>query len=91
LNKEQLPGPEALFQEGKKDQQVIMIRNNDKVEAYQWISAERRWDKVGEVVDAVGESRKQLFEGIEYDHVFRVDLDGKHMQLPYNVTGTVQD
>lgn len=47
------------------------------------------WQKVGEVVDAVGPGRKQLFEGKEYDYVFDVDItDGAPpLKLPYNVTG----
>jgi phospholipase A-2-activating protein len=30
-----LPGMEALGREGKNEGQVMMIKNNDKVEAYQ--------------------------------------------------------
>lgn len=46
--------------------------------------------KIGEVVDAVGQGRKQLFEGKEYDYVFKVDIkDGvPPLSLPYNATGT---
>lgn len=45
--------------------------------------------KVGEVVDAVGQGRKQLYEGKEYDYVFKVDIqDGvPPLSLPYNATG----
>ena len=47
------------------------------------------WQKVGDVVDAVGQGRKQLYGGREYDYVFDVDIqDGvPPLKLPYNVTG----
>lgn len=40
-------------------------------------------------MDAVGSSRKQLYEGKEYDYVFDVDIqDGvPPLKLPYNVNG----
>jgi hypothetical protein len=45
---------------------------------------------VGEVVDAIGQSRKQLYNGKEYDYVFDVDIgDGvPPLKLPYNASGT---
>ena len=41
-------------------------------------------------MDAVGQGRKQLYEGKEYDYVFDVDIqDGvPPLKLPYNVAGT---
>jgi phospholipase A-2-activating protein len=39
-------------------------------------------------VDAVGSGQKQLFEGVEYDYVFDIDI-GEGMpplKLPYNVS-----
>lgn len=55
----------------------------------QWSSAERTWQQVGQVVDAVGSGRKQLFQGEEYDYVFDVDVaEGvPPLKLPYNVSG----
>jgi PFU (PLAA family ubiquitin binding) len=40
-------------------------------------------------VDAVGQGRKQLYKGKEYDYVFDVDIqDGvPPLKLPYNVAG----
>jgi len=35
VNKDDLPGPEALEQPGKKDQDVKMVRVGDTVEAHQ--------------------------------------------------------
>lgn len=47
------------------------------------------WQKIGEVVDAVGSGRKQLYQGKEYDYVFDVDVqDGvPPLKLPYNANG----
>ncbi|KAG8808560.1 hypothetical protein FRC19_005834 [Serendipita sp. 401] len=63
-----------------------MVRNNNLVEAHQWDSSSQSWQKIGEVVDAVGSGRKQLFDGKEYDYVFDVDIkDGAPpLKLPYN-------
>jgi phospholipase A-2-activating protein len=56
----------------------------------QW-DASSGWQKIGDVVDAVGSSRKQLYEGREYDYVFDVDIkDGvPPLKLPYSVNGAV--
>jgi phospholipase A-2-activating protein len=87
VKKTDLPGSESLTEPGKKPAEVKMIRNGDIVEAYQWDSASSSWTKIGEVVDAVGSSHKQLYEGKEYDYVFDVDIkDGvPPLKLPYNV------
>ena len=41
------------------------------------------------MVDAVGQGRKQLYEGKEYDYVFDVDIaeGAPPLKMPYNVTG----
>lgn len=84
-----------------------MIRNGDSVEAYQvsvnysslccieasqWDSIRQSWEKIGDVVDAIGQGRKQLYEGKEYDYVFDVDIqDGvPPLKLPYNITGMLE-
>lgn len=66
-----------------------MIKNNDNVEAYQWQAANSTWQQIGQVVDAIGSGRKQLYEGKEYDYVFEVDVSEgmPPLKLPYNVTG----
>ncbi|BGO89650.1 hypothetical protein NBRC10512_001497 [Rhodotorula toruloides] len=87
LKKSDLPGPEALDQPGKKEGDVKMVKTvGGTVEAYQWSAGSRSWQKVGEVTDAVGSSRKQLYQGQEYDYVFDVDLGGGApiLKLPYN-------
>lgn len=55
----------------------------------QWDSASNSWQKIGDVVDAVGSGRKQLYEGKEYDYVFDVDIqDGvPPLKLPFNASG----
>ncbi|KAH9996848.1 phospholipase A-2-activating protein [Russula vinacea] len=86
VKKSDLPGPEALGIPGRKPGDVKMIQNGTITEAHQWDSTSNQWQKIGEVVDAVGSGRKQLYEGKEYDYVFDVDIqDGvPPLKLPYN-------
>ncbi|KAF9227767.1 PFU-domain-containing protein [Gyrodon lividus] len=88
VKKADLPGPEALATPGKKAGEVKMIRTGDIVEAHQWDSTSFTWQKIGEVVDAVGSGRKQLYNGKEYDYVFDVDIreGAPPLKLPYNVS-----
>ncbi|KAF8077719.1 phospholipase A-2-activating protein [Lyophyllum atratum] len=88
VKKSDLPGTDALNMPGKKPGEVKMIKNGALVEAYQWDSASNSWQKIGDVVDAVGQGRRQLYQGKEYDYVFDVDIqDGvPPLKLPYNVT-----
>ncbi|CAG8468092.1 11364_t:CDS:10, partial [Acaulospora colombiana] len=87
LKKDELPGPEALNAPGKSEGQVIMVRVRDAVEAHQWSQKDNKWHKIGDVVDAVGQGRKQLYNGREYDYLFDVDIgEGvPPLKLPYNV------
>ncbi|ORY26315.1 putative phospholipase A-2-activating protein [Naematelia encephala] len=88
VKKSDLPGMEALGREGKKDGQVLMIKNDGQVEAYQWSASQKTWQQIGQVVDAIGQGRKQLYEGQEYDYVFDVDVSEgmPPLKLPFNVT-----
>jgi len=89
VKKSDLPGPEALSLPGKKPGEVKMIKGQGgTVEAHQWDSAAGAWQKIGDVVDAVGQGRKQLYQGKEYDYVFDVDIqDGvPPLKLPFNAT-----
>ncbi|PWN50917.1 PFU-domain-containing protein [Violaceomyces palustris] len=88
INKESLPGKEALSQPGSKEGQTKMVKNGDIVEAYQWSAASGKWEKIGEVVGGVGSGQKKLHEGKEYDYVFDVDIaDGvPPLKLPYNLS-----
>ncbi|KAJ2787351.1 WD repeat protein Lub1 [Coemansia interrupta] len=83
-----LPGPERLEQPGTKDQQIIMVKSGTIVEAFQWDQGAQKWSKVGEVVDAAGQTQKAVFDGKEYDYVFDVDITegAPPLKLPYNVT-----
>ncbi|KAJ1966719.1 WD repeat protein Lub1 [Dispira parvispora] len=82
-----LSDPSILQQPGRKEGQVVMIKEpTGAVTAHQWESLAQRWVKVGTVVDAIDENRRQLHEGREYDYVFTVDVEeGKPpLKLPYN-------
>ncbi|CEQ39924.1 SPOSA6832_01481, partial [Sporobolomyces salmonicolor] len=80
LKKSDLPGVEALDEPGKREGAVKVVKT--------WSAASRSWQKVGEVTDAVGSSRKQLYQGREYDYVFDIDLGGgaPMLKLPYNAS-----
>ncbi|KIK31055.1 hypothetical protein PISMIDRAFT_26052 [Pisolithus microcarpus 441] len=88
VKKGDLPGHEALAFPGRKAGEVKMVRNGDVVEAHQWDSSSSSWQKIGEVVDAVGSGRKQLYNGKEYDYVFDVDIreGAPPLKLPVNVS-----
>ncbi|XP_039260144.2 phospholipase A-2-activating protein-like [Styela clava] len=75
----------ALQIPGTKDGQVIMVRNNDKVEAHQWNQSSAQWTKVGDVVSA--KNTKKAYNGREYDFVFDVDIQegAPTLKLPYNL------
>ncbi|KAG0143740.1 hypothetical protein CROQUDRAFT_724390 [Cronartium quercuum f. sp. fusiforme G11] len=91
VKKSDLPSVQTLLaRRGKKEGEVAMAKNetNGAVEAYQWDGMKGDWLMVGTVVDGIGSSRKQLFDGREYDYVFDVDIkDGvPPLKLPYNVS-----
>lgn len=91
VKKTDLPSEEApTTRQGKKEGDVMMVKNSitGSVDAYQWSSANNEWINVGQVVDAVGSGRKQLYEGKEYDYVFDVDVSEgmPPLKLPFNVT-----
>ncbi|OXB81746.1 UNVERIFIED_CONTAM: hypothetical protein H355_010307 [Colinus virginianus] len=92
INADDLPGKEHLKDPGTRDGQTRLIKDNGKVEAYQWSVSERRWIKIGDVVGSSGATQqtsgKVLFEGKEYDYVFTIDVNesGPSYKLPYNVS-----
>lgn len=90
IQKDKLPGADALQQPGKKEGEVKMVRVGTMVEAHQWSMQSSSWTKIGEVVDAIGSDRKQLFDGKEYDYVFDVALEDNApaLKLPFNATGS---
>lgn len=93
VDKSKLPTyDDLLVNPGTKDGQVKMAQSvsGTSVEAYSWSNASSEWVKIGEVVDAVGSDRRQLYQGKEYDYVFDVDMgDGVNLKLPYNSNGAL--
>ncbi|KAF3821342.1 hypothetical protein GH733_011495 [Mirounga leonina] len=92
INAEQLPGREHLNEPGTREGQTRLIRDGEKVEAYQWSVSEGRWIKIGDVVGSSGANQqtsgKVLYEGKEFDYVFSIDVNegGPSYKLPYNVS-----
>ncbi|KAK7257922.1 hypothetical protein RIF29_32249 [Crotalaria pallida] len=86
LKLEELPGLEALKIPGTSDGQTKVVREGDNGVAYAWNMSERKWDKIGEVVDGPEESSRSSLDGVQYDYVFDVDIgDGMPIRkLPYN-------
>ncbi|KAL6437279.1 hypothetical protein ACFW04_005056 [Cataglyphis niger] len=90
INIKDLPDSKVLLQPGQRDGQTKIVNEGDAVRAYNWSQSEQRWIKIGDVMGASGStaatSGKQLYNGIEYDYVFSVDIqDGvPPLKLPYN-------
>lgn len=87
INKEALDDAKGLEIPGKKEGEIKMIRTEkNTVEAYQWSAG--KWIKIGEVVGSAGSTAKKLYNGVEYDYVFDVDIEegAPPLKLPYNVT-----
>nr|XP_057923189.1 phospholipase A-2-activating protein [Doryrhamphus excisus] len=87
---EELPGREHLDEPGNRDGQTRLIKDGQKVEAYQWSVSDSRWLKIGDVVGGSNQqtSKSVMYEGKEYDYVFTIDVNegGPSMKLPYNVS-----
>ncbi|XP_068611928.1 phospholipase A-2-activating protein [Brachionichthys hirsutus] len=87
---EDLPGREHLNEPGNREGQTRLIKEGQKVEAYQWSVSDGRWMKIGDVVGGSNQqtSKTVMYEGKEYDYVFSIDVTegGPSMKLPYNVS-----
>ncbi|CAB1452363.1 unnamed protein product [Pleuronectes platessa] len=86
---EDLPGREHLDEPGNRDGQTRLIKEDEKVEAYQWSVNNARWEKIGDVVGGSNQTSKSvMYEGKEYDYVFTIDVNegGPSMKLPYNLS-----
>ncbi|KAJ2849937.1 WD repeat protein Lub1 [Coemansia brasiliensis] len=83
-----LLGPERLQRPGDSDEQVIVIKDGSTVSLHQWSQEYNRWDQMGLVTDAAGQTKKQVFEGKEYDYVFDVDIQegAPPLKLPFNAS-----
>ncbi|CAL7942520.1 unnamed protein product [Xylocopa violacea] len=85
-----LPDAKALLQPGQRDGQTKIVNDGDVIRAYSWSQNEQKWIRIGDVMGASGGSAatsgKLLYNGIEYDYVFSVDIqDGvPPLKLPYN-------
>jgi phospholipase A-2-activating protein len=89
-----MPGPEGLNIPGKRNGQTKMVRDGNHISVHSWSEPDGKWSKVGDVVgqpkgkDSSGRGKdggKITFEGVEYDHVFHIDVDeGIVLKLPYN-------
>ncbi|XP_029975404.1 phospholipase A-2-activating protein [Salarias fasciatus] len=90
IKMEDLPGREHLNEPGNRDGQTRLIKDGQKVEAYQWSVSDGRWVKIGDVVGGSNQqtSKSVMYEGKEYDYVFTIDVNegGPSMKLPYNVS-----
>ncbi|XP_036968357.1 phospholipase A-2-activating protein [Acanthopagrus latus] len=90
IKMEDLPGREHLNEPGNRDGQTRLIKDGQKVEAYQWSVSDGRWMKIGDVVGGSNQqtSKSVMYEGKEYDYVFTIDVNegGPSMKLPYNVS-----
>lgn len=90
IKMEDLPGREHLDEPGNRDGQTRLIKDGEKVEAYQWSESDGRWMKIGDVVGGTNQqaSSRVMYEGKEYDFVFTIDINegGPSMKLPYNVS-----
>jgi phospholipase A-2-activating protein len=91
VDESQVSPSSVLKLPGKKEGQVVMVRNEltGALEAHQWTTG--IWMKVGEVIEGAagsGRDKKTQFKGGEYDYVFDVDItDGQPpLKLPYNVS-----
>ena len=62
-----LPGMEALGREGKKDGQVIMIKNNNQVEAYSVSVVCHFWNALTAKVDRVDQNVAANWAGCRCD------------------------
>ncbi|XP_037539850.1 phospholipase A-2-activating protein [Nematolebias whitei] len=89
IKMEDLPGREHLNEPGNRDGQTRLIKDEQKVEAYQWSVSDGRWLKIGDVVGGSNQqtSKSVMYEGKEYDYVFTIDVNegGPSLKLPYNM------
>ncbi|XP_012286021.1 phospholipase A-2-activating protein [Orussus abietinus] len=85
-----LPDKSVLGKPGTKDGQTKMVKEGSTIKLYAWSQSEKKWTLQGDVMGVSGDtnatSGKQLYNGVEYDYVFSVDIqDGvPPLKLPYN-------
>ncbi|XP_063992024.1 phospholipase A-2-activating protein [Diachasmimorpha longicaudata] len=84
----ELPDAAALSVPGKKDGQTLMVKEGGQGIAYSWSARDQTWVRMGEIVGTTEGNAKTMYNGVEYDYVFSVDVqDGfPPLKLPYNKT-----
>ena len=98
----QLPGPNALLEPGKRDGQTKMVKDGQIISVHSWSVSDQKWTKIGDVVGQPDDQKsngngsdsisttangKSVYNGVEYDYVFNIELDGGlKLKLPYNKT-----
>lgn len=60
----------CVFPAGNRDGQTRLIKDGEKVEAYQWSVSDGRWMKIG---DVVGGSNQQTSKSVMYEGKVRLD------------------
>ncbi|KAG9051052.1 hypothetical protein FS837_012559 [Tulasnella sp. UAMH 9824] len=88
VDKDKLPGEEALNTPGKKEGENKLIRTaTGAVDVYTWTGGS--WLRVGQMTDGVGATEKKTYMGKEWDYVFEVDIQegAPKLKLPYNANG----
>ncbi len=65
INRNDLPGLEALSVSGKTDGQLIMINNENEAEVYSWNQSESRWLKIGVAVCICDQVKYNLYNWTE--------------------------
>ena len=72
---------------GKKDGDIKVVKDGNSAKAYSWSQRELKWNLVGDVMESnPASSNRTLYNGIEYDYVFSVDIQEgvPPLKLPYN-------
>eukprot|EP01027_Heterolobosea_sp_BB2_P003327 GEZU01005056.1.p1 GENE.GEZU01005056.1~~GEZU01005056.1.p1 ORF type:complete len:827 (+),score=228.62 GEZU01005056.1:93-2573(+) len=79
---DKLKGPEELQKPGARDGVTKIIRSaQNKAEVYQWSQADRKWIKIGDLVDPPGtQGGKTYYNGKWYDYVFDVNIEDEKGQ-----------
>lgn len=86
-----LPKLEELKKPGTKDGETKLINNNGVGEVYQWSASDKKWQKIGDIVDAPTGGQNQqggnILNGVAYDRVFDIETpDHRKLKIGYNLT-----
>lgn len=86
MNWKSLPTEERLLTPGTHDGEQAYIREPGmQIAVYLWSAAEQKWNKLGYVQSQSGPAgASSEIDGVTYDHVFDVELDGTYYRLGHN-------